>query len=63
MKWKIIENLWIKILRLIKLIKLEKISIIITTFNRSDNVIEIIKLLNKQLNFSCDLEIIICDSN
>jgi glycosyltransferase involved in cell wall biosynthesis len=45
------------------LIKLEKISIIITTFNRSDNVIEIIKLLNKQLNFSCDLEIIICDSN
>ena len=45
------------------MIKPEKISVIITTFNRPNNVIEIIKSINKQLNFSCDLEILICDSD
>ena len=43
--------------------KQEKISIIITTYNRPNNIIEIIKLINKQLNFTNKLEIIICDSN
>ena len=43
--------------------KRKKISVIITTYNRPNNVIEIIKLLNKQLNIPIDVEILICDSS
>ena len=43
--------------------KRKKISVIITTYNRTNNVIEIIKLLNKQLNIPIDVEILICDSS
>lgn len=43
--------------------KRKKISVIITTYNRPNNVIEIIKLLNKQLNIPKDVEILICDSS
>ena len=43
--------------------KLKKISVIISTYNRPKNVIEIIKLLNKQINISINVEILICDSN
>jgi glycosyltransferase involved in cell wall biosynthesis len=40
------------------------LSIVISTFNRERNVIEIINLLNKQNNFlKKNIEIIICDSN
>ncbi len=45
-------------------IKKPHLSIVITTYNREKNIIDIIKLLNKQTNFSkSNLEIIICDSN
>jgi len=43
--------------------KLDKISVIITTYNRPNNVIEIIKLIKNQLNFFYPIEILICDSN
>ena len=43
--------------------KRKKISVIITTYNRPNNVIEILKLLNKQLNIPIDIEILICDSS
>ena len=43
--------------------KLKKISVIISTYNRPKNVIEIIKLLNKQINIPINIEILICDSN
>jgi len=43
--------------------KHKKISIIISTFNRPNNVIEIIKLINKQLKVPLDIEVLICDSN
>lgn len=45
-------------------IKRAQLSLVITTYNRENNIIEIIRLLNKQTNFSkSNLEIIICDSN
>jgi len=45
-------------------IKKPQLSVVITTYNRENNIIEIIKILNKQTNFSkSNLEIIICDSN
>lgn len=40
-----------------------KISIIITTYNRPENIIEIIKNINNQLNTFIEVEILICDSN
>jgi glycosyltransferase involved in cell wall biosynthesis len=39
------------------------ISIIITTFNRVDNIIKIINSFQKQINITKNFEIIICDSN
>tara|TARA_A100001015_G_C14944514_1_gene694039 strand:+ start:447 stop:1427 length:981 start_codon:yes stop_codon:yes gene_type:complete len=45
------------------LFKHKKISIIISTFNRPHNIIEIIKLINKQLKIPLDIEVLICDSN
>lgn len=42
---------------------IDKISLIITTYNRSKNIIKIIKLINKQLNLYNKIEILICDSN
>lgn len=45
-------------------IKKTQLSLVISTYNRENNIIEIIRLLNKQTNFSKNnLEIIICDSN
>jgi glycosyltransferase involved in cell wall biosynthesis len=38
-------------------------SIIITTFNRVDNIIKIINSFQKQINIKKNFEIIICDSN
>jgi glycosyltransferase involved in cell wall biosynthesis len=39
------------------------ISIIITTYNRVDNIIKIINYFQKQVNIKNNFEIIICDSN
>jgi glycosyltransferase involved in cell wall biosynthesis len=40
------------------------LSIVISTYNRENNIIEIINLFNKQINFpKKNFEIIICDSN
>lgn len=39
------------------------ISIIITTYNRADNIIKIINYFQKQVNIKNNFEIIICDSN
>lgn len=39
------------------------ISIIITTYNRIDNIIKIINYFQKQVNIKNNFEIIICDSN
>jgi len=42
----------------------KKISVVISTFNREKNVINIINIINKQNNFLKDeIEILICDSN
>ncbi len=43
--------------------KSKNISIIISTYNRPNNVIEIIKLINKQLYVKKNIEVLICDSN
>lgn len=44
-------------------IKKIDISIIITTYNRVDNIIKIINYFQKQVNIKNNFEIIICDSN